>query len=92
MTRLARQAAGAAHAYVVLVEEDHVWQSGFDDMPESIGALTDSTTAKNIDDFQPIWMENIGLTWSDHPWVSGPPHARAYANVPVSLGALGAVW
>jgi len=86
VTRLARQASGAAHAYVVLVEEDHVWHSGFEGTPESVGPLADSTTARNIDDPKPIWMENIGLTWSDHPWIAGPPHARAYANAPVILG------
>ena len=86
VTRLARQASGAAHAYVVIVDEDHVWQSGIEGKAESLGPLSASTTAQTIGQLQPIWMENLGLTWPDHPWVCGPPHARAYAKAPVVLG------
>ncbi len=87
VTRLARQASGAAHAYVVLVEEDHVWQSGFDGVPEAIGPVSDSTTARNIDCNETLWVTDLRETWPDHPWVSGPAGARGYANAAVMLGA-----
>jgi len=83
VTRLARGASGADHAYVVLAEEDHVWHSGFDGMPESIGPSSDSTTARHIADPDTIWSEDLARDWPDHPWVSGSPHARGYANAPI---------
>jgi PAS domain S-box-containing protein len=85
VTRLARGASGAEHAYVVLVEEDHVWHSGFDGMPEHIGPSSDSTTARHIADPDTLWSEDLARDWPDHPWVSGPPHARGYANAPIIL-------
>jgi hypothetical protein len=77
VTRLARRASGAAHAYVVLVEEDHVWHSGFEGMPEHMGELDQSTTARHIDDNETLWAEDLATDWPDHAWVASAPHARA---------------
>ena len=85
VTRLARQAAGAAHAYVVLVEDDRVWQSGFEGMPEHIAPAANSTTARNMDCLEPVWISDLRVDWPDHPWVLGPTQARGYANAPVVL-------
>ena len=85
VTRLACQASGAAHAYVVLVEEDHVWQSGFEGMPEHLGDLADSTTARTMDDLEPLWREDLVANWPNHPWVAAWPFGRTYANAPLIL-------
>jgi PAS domain S-box-containing protein len=87
VTRLARRASGAAHAYVVLVEEDHVWHSGFEGMPEHMGELDQSTTARHIDDNETLWAEDLATDWPDHAWVASAPHARGYANAPIQIGA-----
>ena len=98
VTRLARRAANAAHAYVVIVEEDHVWMSGFEGMPEHLGALADSTTARHMDETAPIWREDLAADWPDHAWASGHPFARGYVNVPIGLangpklGGLCVIW
>ena len=85
VTRLARRAAGASHAYVVLVEEDHVWHSGFEGLPEHLGALADSATARHLDDMEPLWDPDLAEAWADHAWVSGWPYVRGYANAPIVL-------
>ena len=94
VARLAKRASGADHAYVVLVEEDHVWNSGFDGLPEHVGDLADSATARHLDELQPLWDPDLAEEWSNHPWVVGWPFARSYVNAPVvvadgvKLGAL----
>ncbi|MFZ5668308.1 MAG: ATP-binding protein [Pseudomonadota bacterium] len=96
-TRLARRAAGARHAYVVLVDEDHVWMSGFEGMPETLDPPTISTTARTLGE-GPVWREDMAVSWPEHPWVTGGPRGRGYANAPivlangVPLGALCVLW
>jgi PAS domain S-box-containing protein len=84
VTRLARSAADAPIAYVVLVEEDHVWTSGFEGMPEKHGPLALSEAARSLKD-GPVWLGDLLRSWPDHPWVAGAPHARFYCNVPIVL-------
>ncbi len=83
VTRLARRASGADHAYVVLVEEDHVWQSGFEGLPESVVDLAGSATARHLDDLEPMWDHDLAEEWANHPWVTGWPFVRSYVNAPV---------
>ncbi|MDP1738605.1 MAG: ATP-binding protein [Caulobacter sp.] len=98
VTRLARRAADAPFAYVVLVEDDHVWNSGFEGMPEHIADPAQSTTARTLNDTRPIWREDMAPEEPDHPWVTGWPFSRGYANAPIlvqgglKLGALCVVW
>ena len=87
VTRLARRAADAAYAYVVLVEEDHVWHSGFEGLPEQLGALADSATARHMDDLEPLWNPDLAAEWADHPWVVGFPFVRSYVNAPIILAS-----
>ncbi|MFA7263599.1 MAG: ATP-binding protein [Caulobacter sp.] len=86
VTRLARRAAGGGHAYVALVEKDRFWCSGFDGMPEHIARPDDSTTAREIGHLETIWLDDLGVDLPGHPWVSGHPRARAYANAPIIVG------
>ncbi|MBI5940284.1 MAG: PAS domain S-box protein [Caulobacterales bacterium] len=86
IARLARGVSGADHAYVVLVEEDHVWMSGFDGAPERFDDHGNSTTARHLDSTDPLWIRNTADTWPDHDWVTGPPFVRAYANAPLMVG------
>ena len=86
VTRLARRATAARHAYVVLVEADHVWQSGFEGMPESIAEAGVSTTARSIDDPETLWVDDIKDAWPTHPWVQDSIGARAYAKAPIIVG------
>ena len=94
VTRVAQRASGADHAYVVLVEEDHVWHSGFEGLPEHVGDLSNSATARHLNDLEPLWDPDLAGHWADHPWVTGWPFVRSYANAPivvagdVKLGAL----
>ncbi|MCF8505462.1 MAG: PAS domain-containing protein [Caulobacter sp.] len=85
VTRLARRAADAPYAYVVLVEEDHVWHSGFDGLPEHLAARSESATARHLDDFEPLWNPDVAGEWASHDWVKGFPYIRGYANAPVVL-------
>ncbi len=84
VTRLARSAARSPFAYVVLVDADRVWMSGFEGMPEEIADPAGSTTAATLHEGA-VWREDLAAHWPDHPWVKGPPHARFYCNAPVTL-------
>ncbi len=84
VTRLARSAADASHAYVTLVDDERVWLSGFDDVPEHYGPSAESSTARNLETGA-IWQEDLLKEWPDHPWVAGPPYARFYANAIIEL-------
>jgi hypothetical protein len=84
VTRLAGSAANSAFAYVVLVDEDHVWMSGFEGVPEKFGDLADSTTAHTLGQGA-VWREDLAAQWPGHPWVKGPPYARFYCNAPIEL-------
>jgi PAS domain S-box-containing protein len=98
VTRLARRAADAPFAYVVLVEDDHVWHSGFEGVPEHVADSNLSATARTPDDFRPSWIEDVAPLEPDHPWVTNWPFSRGYANAPIvvqgglKLGALCVVW
>ncbi len=72
VTRLARSAANASHAYVTLVADDRVWLSGFDGMPPQYGDIAHSSTARTLYG-EALWHEDLLEVWPDHPWVSGPP-------------------
>ena len=85
VTRLACRVSNAPYAYVVLVEEDHVWHSGFEGMPEHLGALADSATARHLDDVGPQWDPDLAEDWKDHSWVKGFPYIRGYVNAPIVL-------
>ncbi|MDQ0466499.1 PAS domain S-box-containing protein [Caulobacter ginsengisoli] len=87
VTRLASALAGAEYAYVVLVEEDHVWQSGFSAMPESIGPLEAAITAQTIASDQARWMDDARLEAPDHPWVQTGPMIRFYCGSPIILAS-----
>jgi PAS domain S-box-containing protein len=84
VTRLARSAANASHAYVTLVADDRVWLSGFDDVPPHYGDIANSSTARTLYGDAP-WHEDLLEVWPDHPWVSGPPYARFYTNAIIEL-------
>ena len=84
VTRLARSAANASHAYVTLVADDRVWLSGFDGMPPQYGDIANSSTARTLDG-EALWQEDLLAVWPDHPWVSGPPYARFYTNAIIEL-------
>ena len=84
VTRLARSAANASHAYVTLVADDRVWLSGFDGMPPQYGDIANSSTARTLDG-EALWQEDLLEVWPDHPWVSGPPYARFYTNAIIEL-------
>lgn len=84
VTRLARSAADAPHAYVTLVDEDRVWLSGFDGVPEHYADIANSSTARTLYG-EAIWHEDLLQVWPDHPWVSGPPYARFYTNALIQL-------
>ena len=84
VTRLAKSAADATHAYVTLVDDDRVWLSGFDGVPEHYGEIEKSSTAKGLDG-EAIWHEDLLQVWPDHPWVAGPPYARFYTNAIIQL-------
>jgi PAS domain S-box-containing protein len=85
VTRLASALAGAEYAYLALIEEDHVWQSGFAGMPESIGPLEAATTAQTIQSDAARWMDDARLEAPDHPWVQGGPMIRFYCGTPIIL-------
>ena len=84
VTRLARSAANASHAYVTLVADDRVWLSGFDDVPPHYGDIANSSTARTLYG-DALWHEDLLEVWPDHPWVSGPPYARFYTNAIIEL-------
>ena len=84
VTRLARSAANASHAYVTLVADDRVWLSGFDGMPPQYGDIAHSSTARTLYG-EALWHEDLLEVWPDHPWVSGPPYARFYTNATIEL-------
>ncbi len=84
VTRLARIIADAPYAFVVLVDEDQVWMSGFNDEPETFRPLEDTTTGRRLHE-SPVWFEDLRVTAPDHRWVAGQPYARFYANAPVDL-------
>ncbi|MDP2259163.1 MAG: ATP-binding protein [Caulobacter sp.] len=84
VTRLARSASNSPFAYVVLVDADRVWMSGFEGVPEKFGDLADSTTAHTLGQGA-VWREDLSALSPDHPWVKGPPHARFYCNAPITL-------
>lgn len=84
VTRLAGSAANSPFAYVVLVDEDRVWMSGFEGVPEEFAALSTSTTAQTLHEGA-VWREDLAAKWPGHPWVKGPPYARFYCNAPVQL-------
>ncbi len=84
VTRLARSAADTPFAYVVLVDADRVWMSGFEGVPEEFADLANSTTAQTLHEGA-VWREDLAARWPNHPWVKGPPHARFYCNAPVEL-------
>ena len=84
VTRLARSAANASHAYVTLVADDRVWLSGFDGMPPQYGDIANSSTARTLHG-EALWQEDLLEVWPDHPWVSGPPYARFYTNAIIEL-------
>jgi PAS domain S-box-containing protein len=84
VTRLARSAADASHAYVTLVDDDRVWLSGFDGVPEHYGDIAKSSTARTLYG-EALWQEDLLKVWPDHPWVSGPPYARFYTNALIEL-------
>ncbi|MFN3857002.1 MAG: ATP-binding protein [Caulobacter sp.] len=83
--RLARHLSGAAHAYVVLVDEDRVWQSGFEGVAEGYGPAEASTSARTIGAAEPVWGEDVRRDWPDHEWVAAGPRIRFYANAPLVL-------
>ncbi|MDP1630696.1 MAG: ATP-binding protein [Caulobacter sp.] len=85
VTRLARRASGAPYAYVLLVEEDHVWQCGLDDLPYSTAPMAESTTARHLNDEEPFWLEDARADAPDHAWVTGWPFVRGYAVAPIIL-------
>ena len=84
VTRLAGSAANSPFAYVVLVDEDRVWMSGFEGAPEEFADLSTSTTAQTLRQGA-VWREDLATQWPNHPWVKGPPHARFYCNAPIEL-------
>ncbi len=84
VTRLARSAADASHAYVTLVDDGRVWLSGFEGVPEHYGDIDKSSTARTLYG-EALWQEDLLKTWPDHPWVAGPPYARFYTNALIEL-------
>ena len=84
VTRLARSASDSPFAYVVLVDADRVWMSGFEGAPEGFAGLADSTTAQTLHEGA-VWREDVATHWPSHPWVEGPPYARFYCNAPIEL-------
>jgi PAS domain S-box-containing protein len=84
VTRLARSASDSPFAYVVLVDADRVWMSGFEGAPEGFAGLADSTTAQTLHEGA-VWREDVAVHWPNHPWVQGPPYARFYCNAPIEL-------
>ncbi len=84
VTRLARSAADAPYAYVTLVDDDRVWLSGFDGVPEHYGDIAKSSTARTLHG-EAVWQEDLREVWPDHPWVAGPPYARFYVNALIEL-------
>ena len=87
VTRLASALAGAEYSYLALIEEDHVWQSGFSAMPETIGPLEVATTAQTIQSDQARWMDDARIDSPDHPWVVDGPLIRFYCGSPIILAS-----
>ncbi|MES2033187.1 MAG: ATP-binding protein [Pseudomonadota bacterium] len=84
VTRLARTVAEAPVAYIALVDKDRVWMPAFGDQPDSYIDLDESTTARQLQE-APVWQEDLSRDWPDHPWVTGAPFGRFYANAPIAL-------
>jgi PAS domain S-box-containing protein len=87
VTRLASALAGAEYSYVALIEEDHVWQSGFSSWPEMIGPLDAATTSQTIQSDQARWMDDARIDSPQHPWVSDGPMIRFYCGSPIVLAS-----
>ncbi len=87
VTRLASALAGADYAYVVLVEEDHIWQSGFTGMPETIAPLEAATTSQTVQSDQARWMDDARIDSPDHPWALSGPMIRFYCGSPIILAS-----
>ena len=76
--------SGAAFAYVVLHEEDHIWHSAFAGFEEGQIDARDSISLQNE---KGIWIEDALVTHPDRPWTIGAPHARFYCATPLRLSS-----
>ncbi|WGM37782.1 ATP-binding protein [Caulobacter sp. NIBR1757] len=74
--------SGAAFAYVVLNEEDHIWHSAFAGFEEG---LIDAHQSISLHYENGVWIEDALVTHPGRPWSVGAPYARFYCATPLRL-------
>jgi len=85
LTRLARTVADVPHAYVVVVEADHAWQSEFEGKPAGVVPREEAIASFIIAAGQTLYTPDARYFAKHHPWVKGPPYVRFFCGAPIRL-------
>jgi len=78
LTRLARTVADVPHAYVVVVEADHAWQSEFEGKPAGVVPREEAIASFIIAAGQTLYTPDARYFAKHHPGVKGPPYVRFF--------------
>ncbi|MDB5431551.1 MAG: hypothetical protein JWP35_2667 [Caulobacter sp.] len=85
VVRLAKVLADAPVAYVTLVDDSEVWQSGVPGQPEGLFSYVSSTSRLIVEAGAPMWIDDFARDHPDHPWVVAEPFQRFYCGVPIKV-------